>query len=73
MKNVADLFLKLVSYDTQADGTSKSYPSTTSQIEFAKTVLIDECNKIGLSDVTVDEYGYLFATDRKSTRLNSSH
>ena len=49
MKRVAELFLELIKYDTQADENSDTYPSTVSQMEFAK-ILVEECKKIGLSD-----------------------
>ena len=62
MKNVTDLFLNLISYDTQSDENSESYPSTKSQLDFMKTVLLNKCIEIGLSDVAVDEHSYLFAT-----------
>ena len=60
MKSVAERFLELIKYDTQADECADTYPSTVSQMEFAK-VLAEECKKMGLSDVMVDEYGYVTA------------
>ena len=61
MSKVADLFIKLVKYDTQSNSRSTSYPSTSKQMDFAH-VLADECRRIGLTDVNVDKYGYVTAT-----------
>ena len=61
MKSVSERFLQLIKYNTQADECSDTYPSTESQMEFAK-FLADECRAIGLADVMVDTYGYVTAT-----------
>jgi len=61
MKSVADRFLELIKYDTQAVEDSDTYPSTASQLEFGK-ILANECKAIGLSDVMMDKYGYVTAT-----------
>ncbi|MCL2421757.1 MAG: peptidase T [Defluviitaleaceae bacterium] len=60
-KHVAERFLELVKYDTQADENTDTYPSTASQMAFAK-MLEAECKAIGLADVMVDQYGYMTAT-----------
>lgn len=54
-------FFKYVQTNTMSDDTSTTFPSTTLQMDFAHT-LAKECQAIGLSDVTVDEFGYVFAT-----------
>ena len=54
-------FLTYVQTNTQADGASTTYPSSTVQIDFAKT-LVSECTQLGLHDVSLDENGYVFAT-----------
>ena len=61
MSKVADLFIKLVKYDSQSDSKSTTYPSTSKQMDFAY-VVADECRRIGLSEVNVDKYGYVTAT-----------
>ncbi|MBE6612165.1 MAG: peptidase T [Ruminococcaceae bacterium] len=48
-------------YPTASDEASDTCPTTPSQMEFAK-VLADEMREMGLSEVTLDENGYLFAT-----------
>jgi tripeptide aminopeptidase len=54
-------FLDYVSYDTASDANSSSSPSTARQYEFAK-VLAQELRDIGLSDVELNEYAYIYAT-----------
>jgi tripeptide aminopeptidase len=58
---VAELFMKLVRYDTQSDSKSETYPSTSKQVDFAN-VLAEECKAIGLTEVSVDKHGYMTAT-----------
>ncbi|NCU32250.1 MAG: peptidase T [Candidatus Moranbacteria bacterium] len=53
--------LKYVSYDTQSDPNSSTYPSTSKQFDLAR-VLVDELLQIGLQDAKVDKYGYVTAT-----------
>ena len=74
---LVERFLKYVSFDTQSNEESGVTPSTSGQMVFAK-YLKKELEALGLEEITLDENGYLFATlpantDRKSTRLNSSH
>lgn len=54
-------FLRYVTYDTQSREQSDSYPSTPGQMAFLE-MLRDELQEIGLTDVQLDAYGYLFAT-----------
>lgn len=54
-------FLKYVKTDTQSDEFSDAVPSTFKQMEFAR-VLEEELRHIGLSEVSLDERGYLMAT-----------
>ncbi len=59
--NVTDRFLDFVKFDTQSDELTNMTPSSPGQMEFArylKAVLLG----MGLEDVTLDDYGYLFAT-----------
>ncbi len=64
MENYKDyalkLFKDLVGKDTQSSETSKTYPSTESQLSFGK-YLAKLCTDIGLTDVSCDEYGYITA------------
>ena len=54
-------FLRYVRIDTRADETSPTSPSTAGQRILMDT-LADELRALGLTDVVVDEYGYLMAT-----------
>ena len=59
--NLKDRFLKYVSFDTQSDETSESYPSTEKQLVLLR-YLKEELETIGLKEVTMDEHGYVMAT-----------
>jgi len=50
-----------VSFDTQSDENSSTYPSTAKQLELAK-YLVEELKTLGLKDAAVDQYGYVTAT-----------
>jgi len=60
MKTVQERFLEYVKYDTESDTKTGLTPSTPGQMEFAN-ILVKELKEIGLSDVTVDENGYVMA------------
>ena len=59
--NITDRFLKYVSFDTKSDEESGVTPSTPGQRVFAE-YLKKELEDIGMSEVTLDEHSYLFAT-----------
>lgn len=61
MAKVVDRFIKYVKIDTQSESGSKTFPSTSKQLDFGKK-LVEELNKIGLKDVSMDKYGYVFGT-----------
>ncbi|MBR4985901.1 MAG: peptidase T [Proteobacteria bacterium] len=54
-------FLRYVKIDTQSDPESKTYPSTAKQLDLLH-LLKEECEKLGLVNVELDEYGYVTAT-----------
>ncbi|WP_131503560.1 peptidase T [Exiguobacterium sp. s166] len=59
-----DLIRRLTTYakiDTQSDYASTTVPTTDGQWTLAR-LLVDELKEIGMSDVTVDENGYVMAT-----------
>lgn len=58
---VLERFLKYVVVETTSDANSESFPSTKSQLDFGHT-LMEEMKELGLTDVTQDEYGYVFGT-----------
>ena len=59
--NVVDRFLQYVKFDTQSDELTNLWPSTPGQMIFAQH-LEQELNKMGLSDISLDDNGYLMAT-----------
>ena len=56
-----DRFLKYVSFDTQSDENSTTFPSTDKQLVLLN-YLADEMRTLGMEDVTVDKYGYAMGT-----------
>ena len=58
---VAERFLKYIAVDTTSDPSSDTFPSTRSQLDFAAS-LAEEMKAMGLSDVELDPYGYVFGT-----------
>ena len=56
-----DRFLKYVSFDTQSDENSTTFPSTDKQLVLLN-YLADEMRSLGMEDVTVDKYGYAMGT-----------
>ncbi len=61
MSKVVNRFLKYVKFETTSDENSATVPSTTNQLEFAK-IIGKELEEIGLTDVSIDENGYVMAT-----------
>lgn len=58
---IVDRFLKYVSFDTQSAEDSSTTPSTAKQFKLAE-YLRDELQKIGMTEVEMDENGYVYAT-----------
>ena len=54
-------FLNYISFDTQSDEKSTTFPSTAKQLKLAEH-LRDELKAIGAEDATLDENGYVYAT-----------
>lgn len=54
-------FLKYVSFDTQSDENSTTFPSTDKQ-KVLLEALRDEMTALGLKEVTMDQYGYVMGT-----------
>ncbi|MFI3288854.1 MAG: peptidase T [Rikenellaceae bacterium] len=54
-------FLNYVSFDTQSDETSESFPSTDKQLTLLNH-LAEQMREIGLEKVTQDKFGYVMAT-----------
>jgi tripeptide aminopeptidase len=60
-------FLHYVTFDTQSDENSETYPSTPKQLALLKH-LHNELKELGLKDAAMDEHGYVFATIPATTK-----
>ena len=54
-------FLKYVGFDTQSDENSTSFPSTDKQLILLRA-LKEEMEQMGMTEVTMDEHGYVMGT-----------
>ena len=61
MQHIIDRFVKYVKIDTESDPNSDTTPSTKKQFDLAN-LLVDELKTIGLTDVSIDEFGYVMGT-----------
>ena len=59
--NVTDRFLRYVKFDTQSDEQTNLTPSTPGQMVFAE-YLKEELEALGLTEISLDDNGYLMAT-----------
>ena len=59
--NCVERFLRYVTIDTQSIEDSDTFPSTEKQKNLLR-LLVGELKELGLEDVEMDEYGYVFAT-----------
>ncbi len=60
-KPLIDRFLKYVKFETTSDDNTGVTPSTPGQMVFAKA-LKQDLEEMGLSDIELDDNGYLYAT-----------
>ena len=60
-EKLIERLIRYAKIDTQSDFTSETTPSTAKQFDLLH-VLKDELAEIGLTEITLDENGYLFAT-----------
>ncbi len=61
MSSVLERFLRYVTYDTQSEESSTTYPSTAKQLVLLND-LARELRDMGIVDAGVDEFGYVMAT-----------
>ncbi len=66
MKKVEERFLEYIKVDTKSDETTKTTPSTKGQLEFSKTLAM-ELSSLGLSEIRVSKYGYVYAKLKKNS------
>ena len=60
-EELLERFLRYVKVNTKSDERSETTPSTACQLDLAR-ILKDECEKMGLKEVTLDDKGYVMAT-----------
>lgn len=65
MKKVEERFLEYIKIDTKSDETTRVTPSTQGQLKLAE-ILCRELKEMGLNDVKISEYGYVYATLEKN-------
>jgi tripeptide aminopeptidase len=61
-----DRFMRYVQVDTQSNPQSNQSPSTEKQKKLSK-LLVEELLAMGISDATLDEFGYIYATIPSNT------
>lgn len=62
MKNeIIERFTSYVKVNTQSDENNENCPSTPGQLTLAN-MLADELKSIGMTEITVDDNGYVMAT-----------
>lgn len=65
--DIVQRFLNYTKFDTQSSEDSESVPSTAKQLKFA-AYLKQELEDEGLSDVEMDDMGYIYATLKSNTK-----
>ena len=66
MEKILDKFLRYISFDTTSDPSSKTQPSTAKQLVLQE-VLVAELRRMGITDVHLDEHGYVMASIPSNT------
>ncbi|MFI3330186.1 MAG: peptidase T [Rikenellaceae bacterium] len=64
--NTTERFLKYVTIDTTSNPESESFPSSAKQFDLLN-LLCRELSELGLSEVKIDEYGYVSACLKSNT------
>lgn len=66
---VTERFLRYAKIDTQSDENSPTCPSTQKQKNLSR-LLVEELKEMGITDVELDENGYVYATIPSNTEKN---
>ena len=66
---VGERFIRYVKIDTQSDPESEASPTTEKQKDLSR-LLEEELNAMGLTDVSMDAHGYVYATIPSNTNKN---
>lgn len=61
MEKTLDKFIRYARIDTQSKDDADTYPSTKKQLDLLN-LLVRECRENGITDATIDTYGYVMAT-----------
>ena len=61
MQHLINRFISYVTIDTESDPKSETTPSTKKQLVLAN-LLVEQLNAMGMTDVSIDENGYVMAT-----------
>lgn len=64
--SIAERFIRYAQIDTQSDPQSTKFPSTAKQLELSQ-LLASELKGMGVQDVELDEFGYVYATIPSNT------
>ncbi|HXS37591.1 MAG TPA: peptidase T [Flavipsychrobacter sp.] len=65
----AERFIRYVQIDTQSDPASPTQPSTQKQKDLSR-LLVKDLKEIGITDVELDEHGYVYATIPATSNKN---
>ncbi len=60
-QQIIERFVRYAKIDTQSSESSNAIPTTKGQLELGN-ILVEELKALGLSEVTIDENGYVMAT-----------
>jgi tripeptide aminopeptidase len=60
-QSITDRFFRYVQIDTQSDPLSLTQPSSSKQLDLSR-LLLEELKSMGLAEVEMDEYGYVYAS-----------
>jgi tripeptide aminopeptidase len=60
-EELTERFMRYVQVDTQSDPNSNAYPTTGKQKDLSR-ILLEELKQMGLAEVELDDYGYVYAT-----------
>lgn len=67
--SVEERFLRYVQVDTQSDPESSSFPSSAKQKDLSN-ILFEELKQLGLAEIEMDEWGYVYASIPSNTEKN---
>lgn len=66
---LAARFIRYAQIDTQSDPKSGTHPSTEKQKDLSK-LLVQELKQMGIADVSMDEFGYVYAMLKSNSDKN---